>query len=115
MFDLLLLLSEQNRAGQQYLSSLSPICPNDTIKNSTTAVQKENKFPLLAPCLDLFFSFCAQTVRWRSQQPASRSNNGQLRWSILTSRAPASEELRCREQDREREEAALRRKREMKD
>jgi hypothetical protein len=36
--------------------------------------------------------------------------------SILTSRAPASkEELQYREQDREREEAALRRKRDLKD
>jgi hypothetical protein len=36
--------------------------------------------------------------------------------SILTSHAPASkEELQYREQDREREEATLRRKRDMKD
>jgi hypothetical protein len=64
--------------------------------------------------LTSFFSFFAQIVRWISQQPARRSDNEQLRWSILTSGAPDSkEELRCREHDREREEAALRRERDL--
>jgi hypothetical protein len=94
MFDLLLLPNEQNKARLQYLSSLSPIGTNDAIKITTTAVLKENECPLLPPYIDLFFSFFAQTARWRSQQPR-RSNNKQVRWSILTSPAPTSkEELR---------------------
>jgi hypothetical protein len=92
--DLLLLLNEQNRAWLQFLSSLSPICPNDTIKISTATVLKEKESPYSLLALTSF----SPSLTTLYDEVNNHQGEATMGKSILTSRAPASkEELQYRE------------------